>query len=94
MTLKTVLFVSASLGIAAFATCWSVLPQTQDLITTQILVTTAFFLAWAGVQAFGIWKYRWRGLWLLLGLPLVLLYPSLLFWIEWACEHGNLNACT
>jgi hypothetical protein len=34
VTLKTVLFVSASLGIAAFATCWSVLPQTQDLITT------------------------------------------------------------
>jgi len=93
MSFRTMLLLSLTIGTINAVTCWIALAATADIGTTLILVTTSFFIPWAAVQALGLWKYRWRGLWLLLGLPPMLLFPSLLFWVEWSCEHGNPNAC-
>jgi hypothetical protein len=34
-----------------------------------------FAIAWAGVVAVSLWRYKRRGLWLLLGAPMALYWP-------------------
>jgi len=91
--LRTLLFLSASIGIAAFGACWSAIRLPIEPPIILVLVKLVFLILWAAVQAVGIWKYRWRGLWILVGLPPILLLPLVVFWAAWSCEHGNLEAC-
>jgi hypothetical protein len=93
MTFRSLLFLSLMIGIGAFAAGRGAIELTIEIPVTLAALTLAFLVPWAVLQAVGIWKYRWRGLWLLVGLPLILLLPFLMFWVEWSCQHGNLDAC-
>jgi hypothetical protein len=93
MQFKSMLFLSLAIGVGAFASGQYLAPQMRDVVADLAFLTLAFLIPWAVLQAIGIWKYRLRGLWLLIGLPLILLLPVVLVWAEWSCRHGNLNAC-
>jgi hypothetical protein len=47
------LLLSLTIGIMDVVTCWSAALETADIRTTMILVTAAFFVSWAIVQAVG-----------------------------------------
>ena len=93
MTLRILLFLSLMIGIVACAVGRIAIGITLEIPVTLALVTLVFFVPWAVIQAIGMWKYRWQGLWVFLGLPLILLLPLAVFWAAWSCEHGNLEAC-
>lgn len=44
-------------------------------------------LAWFAVLVICLVRYHKRGLWFLVGAPLVLYWPFVLFMIGWACAH-------
>lgn len=93
MNLRVLLFLSVSIGIAAFATDRLAIGLPVGTPITLVLVKLVSLILWVLVQAVGIWKSRWRGLWILVGLPPILLLPLAAVWAAWSCEHGNLEAC-
>ena len=51
-----------------------------------------FCLAWTGLLILALWRFRWRGLWFLLGAPVALYWLIVAAGIGWACGH-NVKAC-
>jgi hypothetical protein len=57
-----------------------------------LYLTDLFCLAWSVLLIMGLWQFRWRGLWLLLGAPVASYWLLLAAGIAWACAH-NIKAC-
>jgi len=49
--------------------------------------------AWIGLVAYGIFRYRRKGLLLLVGLPFALFWVGMAMLIVWACAHDPRNGC-
>jgi hypothetical protein len=49
-------------------------------------------LIWVAIQVVAVVRHRWRGLWILIGLPIVLWWPIVFRMMEYPCRH-NENAC-
>jgi hypothetical protein len=49
-------------------------------------------LCWLVGFVVGLFKFRSRGLWLVIGLPLAAYWPFALFMIAWRCAH-DIKAC-
>jgi hypothetical protein len=58
----------------------------------SILVGIELVAVWIAVVCIGFFRYRWRGLWFLVGAPFALFYPGLLLRVLWSCAH-NIKAC-
>jgi hypothetical protein len=54
-------------------------PNVAEITAAVWLWVFIWGVVWCVLLVKGIVKYRWRGLWLLVGLPLVLYWP----WIFW-----------
>ena len=72
------------LGMLAVSTRWTRLPLTLGFV----LVNVALILFWAELVIVAFLKFGKRGLWMLIGAPLVMWYPLGLALLYWACEHG------
>ena len=57
---------------------------------TQVSLFLA--LCWLVVFAVGIFKFRMRGLWLVIGLPFAAYWPFVFFVIAWRCGQ-DIKAC-
>ena len=81
--------ISLAIALSAFSGPWLGTIHRDYLIYLSFLLT----IVWGLLLAAGILKFRSRGLWLLIGLPLVAYWPVQFFWL-WglACAH-NVNAC-
>jgi len=57
-------------------------------------IHVSLFLAicWLVLFAVGLFKFRSRGLWLLIGLPFAAYWPFAFFMIAWKCAH-DIKAC-
>ena len=57
-------------------------------------IHVSLFLAicWLVLFAVGLFKFRSRGLWLLIGLPFAAYWPFAFFMIAWTCAH-DIKAC-
>ena len=47
---------------------------------------------WSLLEVIAVVRHRWRGPWLLIGLPIVLYWPIAFKLLEYQCRH-NTNAC-
>jgi hypothetical protein len=47
---------------------------------------------WGTLLCGGVIRFRWQGLWLLLGAPLALYWPWAIWMMVRACQH-NIRAC-
>ena len=59
-----------------------------------LMLVWSFSLAaiWFAFLVAAVFWYKWRGLWLLVGAPLVFYWPIGFKMLEWACAQ-NVNAC-
>jgi hypothetical protein len=64
-----------SLAIAIYG--WLV-PQLQMPLNYGVMISRSipFGIAWSVILVFGLWRYKWRGLWLLAGAPAALYWPA------------------
>jgi hypothetical protein len=51
----------------------------------------ALAVIWGIILLVGIFLYRWRALWLLLGAPLLVYWPVAFWLLERACEQDRNN---
>lgn len=66
---------------------------TGSVDANRIEVTSySFAVVWCGLQTAALVLRGRRGLWLLLGLPIVLYWPIGFKLLEYACRH-DVNAC-
>lgn len=91
MRLHHLFFSSLLLGLLAVSSPWT-LPHFAPAIDPE-LFSGALVVPWALLQVSALGRYGRRGLWLLIGLPLIALWPALLLSLDWSCMHGSLNAC-
>jgi hypothetical protein len=94
-TVKLWHFLSASVVIAVLV----ILPRFVPLIVSFngdvgaiLLRNLALGVLWCALLAAAISSYRWRGLWLLVTVPLLLYWPIGFWLLERACRQ-NINAC-
>ena len=73
--LRHLLFLSLFVALLAFALPW--LTHFADRG-----ISVALILLWIGLVIAAVVKHGWRGLWLLLGVPLALFWPAVV--IIWA----------
>jgi hypothetical protein len=92
MGFNRLLFLSLLIGVLALSSRWTILPLTPATFGF-VFFSAALVVPWAVFQAIALWKYGWRGLWLLISLPLIAFWPAILYALAWSCSHGNLNAC-
>jgi hypothetical protein len=85
--LKRVLIVSLLIAILSASTRWTVLPLIPSTFTF-IEVSAALSALWFALVVISVAKYGKRGVWLLIGAPLVLLWPLVFVLFSWACRHG------
>ena len=80
-------FLTTSLGIALIA-------FVGPFLRESILVQFSFLgvVIWLVVFVIGLFKLRWRGLWLLVGAPLLLWWPYVAFAMIRACNQ-NIKNC-
>jgi hypothetical protein len=86
---KPLLVISFGLAILAFVTPWAVKPASRDLAIRASAVLAA---SWFAVVVYAFIKFKRRGLWFLLGTPLIGFWFFVLFVIAWGCAH-NVKAC-
>jgi len=86
---KRLLLVSLGLAALAFVMPWAAGPTTRD---TAIRVSIMIAAGWLATVVYAFVRFKMRGLWFLLGTPLVAFWLFLLFIISWGCAH-NLKAC-
>ena len=55
----------------------------------------SYFLAliWVAIQVVAVVRHKRRGLWLLIGLPIVLWWPIVFRMMEYACHIMGMPAC-
>ena len=58
------------------------------------LLLWSYILAalWSAALIFAVVRFKWRGLILLVGVPIVLFWPIAFKLMEYECQH-NVNAC-
>jgi len=71
-----------------------VVPRFFVFMDTPVLFLWTYFLGaiWLALALAGIWRFRARGLWLLVGLPFVAFWPVAFALLARACVT-NPNAC-
>jgi hypothetical protein len=72
-------------------------PVVPDLIRSvdanwNIRVSYSLAAIWSLLQAVAILRHRWRGLWLLIGLPIALYWPIAFKLLEYQCRQ-DATAC-
>jgi hypothetical protein len=87
--LRTLLVISLGLAILTFATPWGVKAASTELTVRASAVLAA---SWFAVVVYAFIKFGKRGLWFLLGTPLIGFWFFELFLIAWGCAH-TLRAC-
>lgn len=78
----------------AVALASAAVPQVIGSIDANWNIRVSYFCAaiWFALQTFAIVRHRLRGMWLMIGLPVVLYWPIAFKLLEYACRH-NVNAC-
>jgi hypothetical protein len=86
--MKARFFISLAMALLAF-----LLPRIL-FSHNGIAVMVSFMLAacWIVVLIAGIFRFKKRGLWLLVGAPFALFWPVSLFLVVQSCAH-NVKAC-
>jgi len=71
-----------------------VLPEMMRSVDANWNIHVSYSLAavWSVLQAIAVVRHRWRGLWRLIGLPIVLYWPVAFKLLEIQCRQ-NANAC-
>ena len=82
----SLLIAAASAGIPYF----SETVRNDGALTFMVVLPLS--LAWLIVVVVSFWRFQWRGLWLLLGTPIVLSWPIAYFMIAWGCAR-NTRGC-
>jgi hypothetical protein len=85
--LKRLLIMCFIIAAASASTRWTVLPITPATFTF-VSVSDALAVLWILSVGVTIAKYGRRGIWALIGAPLVLLWPVVYTLLIWACKHG------
>ena len=57
-----------------------------------LTLNLVFGALWCVLTIAAIRWYRWRGLWLLVGIPFLLYWPTMFWLLSRACNQ-NINAC-
>jgi hypothetical protein len=83
---KTLLW-SLLIGILAVSTRWTVLPLTPASLVF-VAVSAALALPWAILFVLSVHRYGRKGLWILVGAPMILFWPVMFGLLVWSCEHG------
>jgi hypothetical protein len=78
---------SLILGVLAVSTRWTILPLTPSTFDF-LYVNAAISVLWAGLVIVALRRYRKRGLWVLIGVPLVVWWPVMSGLLYWTCMHG------
>jgi hypothetical protein len=86
---RPLLLISLALAILAFVTPLAVRPASTDL---AIKVSAVLAASWVAIVVYAFAKFKKRGLWFLLGTPLIGFWFFVLFVIAWGCAH-NIRAC-
>jgi hypothetical protein len=86
---RPLLLISFGLALLAFVTPWAVRPANTDL---GIRASAVLAFSWLAVVVYAFIKFKKRGLWFLLGTPLIGFWFFVLFLIAWGCAH-NVRAC-
>jgi hypothetical protein len=86
---RPLLLISFGLALLAFVTPWAVRPANTDL---AIRASAVLAFSWLAVVVYAFIKFKKRGLWFLLGTPLIGFWFFVLFLIAWGCAH-NVRAC-
>lgn len=78
----------------AVALVSAMLPQVIGSIDANWNIRVSYSCAtiWFVLQILAVVRHRLRGLWLMIGLPIVLFWPIAFKLLEYACRH-NVNAC-
>jgi hypothetical protein len=81
-----------SLGLATLAvvTPLAVGPANASLAIRVSIVSAA---SWIATVVYAFAKFKKRGLWFLLGTPLIFCWFFVLFLVAWGCAH-TIRACT
>jgi len=82
---RPLLVISLGLAILAFVTPWAVRSASTDLAIRASAVLAA---SWLAVVVYAFIKFGKRGLWFLLGTPLIGFWFFVLFLIAWGCAHN------
>ena len=85
----TSLAASLIIAAASWYVAWLAVHSYVGGFTLLILLAMCLTLVWAVLVCVSIVRYRWRGLWLLIGAPLALYYPYVFAVISWSCSHGH-----
>jgi hypothetical protein len=86
---RPLLAISLGLALVAFIAPLAVRPAMMDLA----IRASAFLAAsWLAMVVYALIKFKKRGLWFLLGTPLIGFWFFVLFLIAWGCAH-NVSAC-
>jgi hypothetical protein len=78
---------SLILAALSLSSRWTVLPMMPNT-STFLVVSMALCVAWFTLVSVSIAKHGKRSLWLLVGGPLVMWWPAVIFWLRWSCSHG------
>jgi hypothetical protein len=88
-TFRPLLLISLGLAFVAFVTPWAVRPANTDLAIRASAVLAA---GWLATVVYAVIRFKKRGLWFLVGTPLIAFWFFVLFLIAWGCAH-NLRDC-
>jgi hypothetical protein len=86
---RPLLLISLALATLALVTPWAVQPASTDLAVRGSAVLAA---SWLAIVVYAFVKFKKRGLWFLLGTPMIVFWLFVLFLIAWGCAH-NVKAC-
>jgi hypothetical protein len=64
----------------------------RDNIPLVLMMSVPLCAGWGALLILAFKQFRWRGLWFLLGAPLVFWWPLFVAMIVVACAH-NIRAC-
>jgi hypothetical protein len=86
---RPLLLISLGLALLACLMPLAVKPGNTDLAIRASAIVAA---VWLATVTYGIIMFKKRGLWFLVGTPLIAFWPFVLFLIAWGCAH-NLRSC-
>jgi len=86
---RSLLLTSFGFAILASVTLSVVRPANAD---SAVRASAAVAVFWVAIVVYAFIRFKKRGLWFLLGTPLVVFWFFLLFVIAWGCAH-NVGAC-
>jgi hypothetical protein len=85
----TMFIASIALAFASAVVPYLIDPNDSTLVMRLVF---PFCVAWGVLVFIAMMRFKWRGLWLLLGAPLAFWWPILFAGIASACAH-NVRAC-